>query len=126
MSVIRSAEGAPNKAVGENGEWLCLVQLPDGNALKEVNQASYNLGIDFDIHKTFKETGPVEKADMSITPRQRETLNAAIEYGHLEILRDSTLAELGETLCVSESAAFERFRRDVKNNIEETIFVPPT
>ncbi|MFW5959425.1 MAG: helix-turn-helix domain-containing protein [Natronomonas sp.] len=126
MPVIRSADGVLKKAVGENGEWLCQVQLPDRNALKELNQAATAVDLDFAIHRIFEETGAVGKPGMSITPRQRETLNAAIENGYLEIPRDCTLAELGETLGVSESAASERFRRGVKNIIEETIYNPPT
>ncbi|MFP4626492.1 MAG: helix-turn-helix domain-containing protein [Natronomonas sp.] len=126
MPVIRSADGVLKKAVGENGEWLCQVQLPDRNALKELNQAATAVELDFAIHRIFEETGAVGKPGMSITPRQRETLNAAIENGYLEIPRDCTLAELGETLGVSESAASERFRRGVKNIIEETIYNPPT
>lgn len=57
---------------------------------------------------------------VELTPSQRETLRVALETGYLEIPRESTLAEMGDRLGISDSAVSERFRRGVKTLVERT------
>lgn len=76
-------------------------------------------GIKMTIQRVFSQTELEKIGTSGMTDAQRETLVEAVECGYLEIPRECSLTELGAELGVSESAASQRFRRGVKNLIQQ-------
>ena len=62
-----------------------------------------------------------ENRDQLLTDRQRESLIAAHNHGYFDVPRESTLAEVADTLDVDPSSASETIRRATHRVIEEFI-----
>lgn len=60
-----------------------------------------------------------EDRDQLLTDRQREYLAVAHANGYFEVPRESTLAEVAETLDVDPSSASETIRRAANRVVEE-------
>lgn len=113
--------GVLQKAVGTDDGWWCRSQLPTRRAFEEVYRWGLEKGIGFTFHRLYESSNWLAEPDLDLTPAQRETLIEAVESGYLAIPRECSLAELGERLGVSESAASERFRRAVLNLVNQTL-----
>lgn len=101
--------------------WEFRAAFPDRRALRRFREFCRDHGIGLDLHGLYEQRDDPAGAQLELTARQRETLVAAVDCGYLEIPRESSLAELAERLGISENAASERFRRGVKQLVENTI-----
>lgn len=121
MPVVVEVGGVHQELVATRDGWRNRTRFPNREAFERV----YRFCRDNDIAVTFESLyEPSERygeESAHLTDAQRETLLAAVESGYLEIPRECSLAELGERLGISQSAASERFRRAVKRLVEETI-----
>ncbi|WP_424004646.1 helix-turn-helix domain-containing protein [Haloarcula salina] len=118
---ILDAGGVFERAIGSSEGWRCRVQLPDRGGLADIAEFCRDNGLDFTFERLYSRADSEVQSDVTLTAEQRETLLAAVETGYLEIPRESSLAELGDRLGVSETATSERFRRAVKNLTEQTL-----
>lgn len=112
---IVEAGGVMREAIGTNDGWRCRVRLPDREAFEQVYEFAQSHEIDFTFHRLYEQTGWVEGGP-ALTDAQRETLIEAVDSGYIGIPRECSLAELGDRLGISETAASERFRRAVKTS----------
>lgn len=101
--------------------WEFRATFPDHGALEEFRSFCGEHDIDVELRRLYEERETNERPRYGLTDRQRETLVAAVDEGYLEIPRSCSLAELGEELAVSSNAASERFRRGVRQLVENTI-----
>lgn len=120
--IIVEAGGVLQTVVGTNDGWLLRVQIPSRKVLEGIFQFCRDNDIDFALRRIYEETTWTGENGPTLTEGQRETLIEAVDCGYLEIPRDCSLADLGEHLGISESAASERFRRAVKNLVEQTVY----
>ncbi|MBV0903213.1 helix-turn-helix domain-containing protein [Haloarcula salina] len=118
---VLDAGGVLQQAVGTNDGWRLRVQVPDRDALADIIGFCRENDIGFTFERLYSRMGDDGRTDVALTDEQREALRAAVESGYLEIPRESSLAELGDSLGISETAASERFRRAVKNLTEQTL-----
>lgn len=118
---ILDAGGVFERAVGSSEGWHCGVQLPDRDALVDISEFCRDNDLDFTFERLYTRSNRSGETSPGLTDAQRETLLAAVESGYLEIPRESSLAELGDRLDISETAASERFRRAVRNLTEQTL-----
>lgn len=119
-AILRSG-GVLEGATGTNKGWQVRVRFPDRDSMNQVIQYGRTHDIEFTIDRIFESPTTTQVDGPQLTEVQRETLLAAVECGYLEIPRESSLAELGDRLEVSQSAASQRFRRSVKNLIQQTV-----
>lgn len=108
-------------AVGTNDGWALRVRFPTREALGHVYQFCRDHDIPVRIDAVYDQQGSTRRGAPSLTEAQRRILVEAIECGYLTIPRESSLAELSDRLGISESAASERFRRAVRNLVEQTV-----
>jgi len=118
---VLDAGGVLQQAVGTNDGWWIRVQLPDRDALADITDFCRENDVDFTFERLYSRLDDEGQTDVALTDEQNEALRAAVESGYLEIPRESSLAELGDRLDISETAASERFRRAVKNLAEQTL-----
>lgn len=113
--------GVVEGARATNNRWQVRIRVPTRESMNQVIQYGRTHDIDFTVERVF-ETSTITRVDgPRLTESQRETLLEAVECGYLEIPRESSLEELGERLGVSQSAVSQRFRRGVKNLIQQTL-----
>jgi len=102
------------EAEGRDGIWSLQVRFPDYDALSEFYRRCREKGIELDpgeVHNPIQTDGD----DHGLTPEQRETLLTALEGGYYSVPREMTLAELGEELDISDTAASQRLRRGLSS-----------
>lgn len=112
--------GVVEKAIGTNEHWQSRVRFPDRESAQHMLRFCREHDIDITLERVFEEIDLSRASTSGMTEAQRETLIEAVDCGYLEIPRECSLADLGEQLGVSESAASQRFRRGVKNLIQQT------
>jgi predicted DNA binding protein len=112
--------GVLMSAIGTNDGWRLRARFPDRPAFEHVYQFCVEHDIEVTIDRVYGETGQ-GRIVVSLTDAQRETLIEAVESGYLDVPRESSLAELGNRLGISDSAASERFRRGAKRLVRQTI-----
>lgn len=101
--------------------WNCHFGFPDRSALDRFFRACRERDIEYEIHRLI-EGQNAEHANFGLTDAQREALIAAVQNGFFEVPRECTLAELGDELGVSDTAASMRLRRGTKALVERTVY----
>lgn len=122
MPTVVEAGGVHQELVGDRDGWRNRTRFPDREAFEKVYTFCRENGIGFTFNRIYERSDRGESASVGLSEAQHETLVEAVKCGYLDIPRKASLAELGDRLGVSESAASERFRRGVKKLVEETIY----
>lgn len=117
----RSTSNADWDIRGWREQWL----LPDREALQDIWQEAREEGFEFDVLQFRRQGGTdLEYAGLNApTDEQREALVAAYEQGYFAEPRETSLAELAESLDLSPTAVAGRLRRGMKSAIEMTLVV---
>jgi predicted DNA binding protein len=121
MPVLADVGGVHLELVADADGWHNRTRFPDRESFELVYQFCKRHELDFTVDQIYRSTGDARAKTGGLSPAQQETLIEAVKAGYLDIPRGASLAELGDRLGVSESAASERFRRGSKTLIRETL-----
>lgn len=121
MPVIVDVGGVHQELTADRDGWWNRTQFPDRDAFETVYHFCRDRDIDFTFDRIYERSEWFGSPTPGLTEAQHETLVEAVESGYLDVPRRSSLAELGERMGVSESAASERFRRGAKRLVRETL-----
>lgn len=119
--VIGAVGGVNQLITADATGWHLRTRFPDRAALEHVYEFCTDNGIGFSLNRLYQESELFDPNDAGLTEVQHETLVAAATSGYLDVPRESSLADLGAELGVSESAASERFRRGARQLIEAVL-----
>lgn len=122
LPILVEVGGVIQQSVGTNSGWRIRTRFPDRGALGELHQFCRDNDIGFTFHRVFERSEMFGPTALQLSEAQHETLIEAVESGYLDIPRQTSLAELGDRMGISESAASERFRRAVKKLVQQTLF----
>lgn len=111
--------GLLQTAIGTNDGWKLRVRFPNREAFERIYQFCRDHDLDFTFHRIFERGTRSQGDGPMLTDAQQEILFEAVDSGYLAIPRECSLAELGARLGISQTAASERFRRAVRNLIEQ-------
>lgn len=121
VPVLYETGGVIQSAVGTSDGWQYQIRLPNREGVARVYEFCRAKDIDFTFLRLYEGREWPSDDGLGLSEPQRETLLEAARSGYLDIPRECSLAELGGRLGVSESAASERFRRGVKELVEQTL-----
>lgn len=121
MPILMEVGGVHRELVATSDGWRNRTQFPDRQAFERVYRFCRDHDIPFTIHRIWEQMDRYGVEPTELTDAQRDVLLAAVESGYLDIPRRCSLAELGATLDISESAASERFRRATKNLVNQML-----
>lgn len=109
FDLVDSVDGRISAAEGTPDGWSLCIRFPDREAVRRfISRAGdRNLGIEL---RELLDTPAVEDRH-AVSPKQRETLAAALEMGYFEVPRQATLADFAAELDISEQGVSERLRR---------------
>lgn len=118
---VLEARSTPSVAGGLPG-WRERWLLPDREALHAIWEGAGEDGFEFEVLNFHRQGGAEGEYDAmtELTDKQREALVAAYEQGYFADPRQTSLAELAETLDLSPTAVADRIRRGMKATIEMT------
>lgn len=121
MPLLMEVGGVHRRLVATSDGWLNRTQFPDRDAFERIHQFCRDQDIPFTFHRIWEEHDRYVSHSPRLTEAQQEVLTAAVESGYLDIPRQCSLADLGATIGISQSAASERFRRGTKNLIQDVL-----
>lgn len=121
MPLLVEVGGVHQRLVATGEGWRNRTRFPDREAFERIHRFCRDHDVGFTFHRIWEPSGRYATDGPGLTEPQREILLAAVECGYLDIPRRSSLAELGDRIGVSESAASERFRRAVNALVRETV-----
>ncbi|AXR81777.1 helix-turn-helix domain-containing protein [Natrarchaeobaculum sulfurireducens] len=131
FEVVLEEGGTVLSASASNGNWLISIRVVDRESVSSL----YDRLVADDVSPTIVRLYDVAEESHSqcgLTPRQYETLVAAIDHGYFEIPREVSMQELSEELDISHQALSERLRRAYRalvtselNVAEEETTAPP-
>lgn len=117
---IPEIKGVKNETV------VVVVSVPDRSVLRDVIEGLRDVDASVSVEWLVNGSGSNSTAEIdvsSITSKQQEALETALQEGYYETPRESDLSELSEALGVSESAASQRLNaaetKLVKSFLEE-------
>lgn len=119
--VVQNLDGQILEATASGGTWTLEVRFPDRGDVARTD----DLFDRFEVDATFESITDMDLdgagIPSSITGRQREVIETAIEEGYYEVPRQATLEELATELDVSHQALSECMRRAQKQLAEDQV-----
>jgi len=122
FEAMEAAGGTVLEGTGRSDAWRFRIRFEGHKRLTAFYRACAERGVDLDIEDVH---GPRSARDLGVefelTETQRETLRMALERGHFAVPRETSLADLGEEIGVSDTAVSERLRRGIATLLSTTI-----
>jgi predicted DNA binding protein len=106
-------------ATKDGDRWEFDLRFPSQETLTAFRERIDEAGIDLEVRRISRSSGSMTDPQDGLSAVQRETLELAIEQGYYSIPRETTTAELGERLEVSDQAIVERLQRAMTRLGEE-------
>lgn len=125
---ISNVDGVLLEAQG-NSRWSFRVRFRDQGSLARFHEFyqthDYPVNIER-VHTPHEEI--TDEYGFGLTPKQRETLQLAVEEGYFSVPRETNLSELAEKVEISHQALSERVRRGAKIVLQKSLasFAPGT
>ena len=122
---VTEVGGLTHDATATNNGWMFTLQVPDRDALSTIWDHARDNGIAWDLIELNRGKPLANDTMYGLTDTQRETLMIALEEGYFSEPREVTLADLADTLDVSQSAAGGRLRRGLEALLQATLDETP-
>jgi predicted DNA binding protein len=113
------------EAEGSTDNWEFRLRFPSHDALNTFNQTVTDGGIAVTLRRLYNPTLP-EQEPSALSDKQREAIEAAYRSGYFDVPRDSTAAELADSLEISASAYSQRLRRGLATLVGQTLMSDTT
>lgn len=99
------------KAIKDDDQWEFDLRFPSHESLSAFHDQIHENEIRLDVRRVSRSNQPEFDPQSRLSPAQREALELAISEGYYSIPRQTTTAELGTMLGISDQAVIERLRR---------------
>jgi hypothetical protein len=106
-------DGAVRRGTGTADTWTFETRFPSHDAFASFESACVKAELGAEVERVYNPTKHGTGAWYGLTPRQRRTLELAVERGYYDIPRRCTTIELADELGISDQAVTERLRRGI-------------
>ena len=110
------------RATAAAGQWTVHVLFPDQSDASATYEFAQNHGLTLGLEQLYS-VDDTRRIRFGLTENQHETLVEGYERGYYDIPRAADQSDLANALDISHQALSERFRREVKSLIENTLIV---
>ena len=111
------------QAVGRDENWELRMRFDDHEKLSAFQEYCEEHDISFDLKQLKEQDQPMASAQYDLTPKQRETLVAALDAGYYDVPQGITMRELADEMGVSQQALSKRFHAGHRNLVTSTLTV---
>jgi hypothetical protein len=122
VDTVIDKNGTMLEASGSDGSWYLKLRFIERDQLAAFREHFETDGHGFELHRLSETTEP-RVEEYNLTPKQRETLLAALESGYYDVPRGTTMTELAETIGVSSNSVSQRLRRAHAALVENTLTI---
>lgn len=113
FGLLDDHDGTVRRGAGTADAWTFETRFPSQDAFASFESACAEAGLDAKVERVYNPTKRGIGAGYGLTPRQRRTLELAVERGYYDIPRRCTTIELADELGISDQAVTERLRRGI-------------
>jgi len=106
-------DGVVRRGRGTADTWTFETRFPSHDAFASFGSACVETELGTEVERVYNPTRRGTGAWYGLTPRQRRTLELAVERGYYDIPRRCTTIELADELGISDQAVTERLRRGI-------------
>jgi predicted DNA binding protein len=106
-------DGTVRRGSGTADSWAFETRFPTHDAFGGFRTACADRDLTVEVEQVYSPTRRGTGAWYGLTPRQRRTLELAVERGYYDIPRRCTTIELADELGISDQAVTERLRRGI-------------
>jgi predicted DNA binding protein len=106
-------DGTVRRGTGSSETWTLEAEFPSHDDFSTFRSACDDIDASVEIQRVYNPTSTGTGAWYGLTPRQRRTLELAVERGYYDIPRRCTTIELADDLGISDQAVTERLRRGI-------------
>lgn len=111
--ILDEHDGTIRRGTGSDETWTFEAEFPSHDDLSTFRSACDDIDASVEIQRVYNPTSTGTGAWFGLTPRQRRTLELAVERGYYDIPRRCTTIELADDLDISDQAVTERLRRGI-------------
>lgn len=108
------------EAIGRNDHWKLRLRFDSREDVSTFNEYCEEHDIPIQVNRIYNPTTPKAGGQFGVTPKQREALVAALEAGFYEVPQNATMADVADTLGISQQALSKRLRR-AHGNLVSTV-----
>jgi len=101
------------KARGTAEQWDFRLRFDSHDAVSRFQKACTDRDVSLSIERVVSSHSEKMSTEL-LSPRQRETIELALEKGYFDVPRRTTMVELAEELGISDQAVSARIRRAMK------------
>ena len=123
FDLVEEAGGRILGAEGTPEGWALVINFPRQEDLRSFYELTQDRELDVRLQQLYDEGSPFPADQFDISPKQRATLEVALEAGYFDVPRRVTLADLANELGISEQGVSERLRRGLSTFLTETLTV---
>ncbi|SEA19692.1 Predicted DNA binding protein, contains HTH domain [Haloplanus vescus] len=113
VRLLEEHDGSIRRGTGSTDAWTFETQFPTHEAFDSFRSAVDGAKANVEVLRVYNPTRQGTGAWYGLTPRQRRTLELAVERGYYDIPRRCTTIELADELGISDQAVTERLRRGI-------------
>ncbi|GAB6860768.1 hypothetical protein JCM17092_08570 [Haloplanus litoreus] len=113
FQLLDECGGSVRRGTGTADTWTFEAEFPSHDDFSTFRSACDDLDASVEIQRVYNPTSAGTGAWYGLTPRQRTTLELAVERGYYDIPRRCTTIELADDLGISDQAVTERLRRGI-------------
>ncbi|AXG08762.1 helix-turn-helix domain-containing protein [Haloplanus rubicundus] len=113
FGLLDDYDGIVRRGTGTADTWTFETRFPSHDALAAFRSACVEAKLGAEVERVYNPTRRDAGAWYGLTPRQRRTLELAVERGYYDIPRRCTTIELADELGISDQAVTERLRRGI-------------
>lgn len=111
------------EASGKVGEWVFRMRFDDRTQLDEFCDFCHEQEIPFQLVRLYELSHPRTGGQYGLTPKQQEALVEAWEMGYFESPREASLADVAETLGITQQSLSKRLQRGYNALVSNTLVV---
>jgi len=113
FQLLHDHDGRVRCGRGTAESWTFEAHFPSHDAFAAFQSACTETEMGVEVERVYNPTRRGTGAWYGLTPRQRRTLELAVERGYYDIPRRCTTIELADELGISDQAVTERLRRGI-------------
>jgi len=113
FGIIDDHDGTVRRGAGTTEAWTFETRFPSHDAFASFRSSCETVELGVEVERVYNPTRRGIGAWYGLTPRQRRTLELAVEQGYYDIPRRCTTIELADELGISDQAVTERLRRGI-------------
>jgi len=111
--LVDDHDGSVRRGTGTADAWTFETKFPGHDAFASFRSAGETGQLGVEVERVYNPTRRGTGAWYGLTPRQRRTLELAVQRGYYDIPRRCTTIELADELGISDQAVTERLRRGI-------------